>query len=81
MVKKLPASAGDTIQSLGEGNGNLFSVLAWETPQWSLAGHSPQGCKEADPTQRLKQGRRLLQLYIGFSVIEVVYTGHSVSLT
>ena len=38
MVKNLPANAGDmesipgSGKSLGEGNGNLSSILAWEIP-------------------------------------------------
>ena len=60
MVKNLPANAGDgrdTGSILGpedpleEGITTHTSILAWRIP-WtgSLAGYSPQGCRELDMT-------------------------------
>ena len=55
MVKNLPASAGDAgsvpelARSLGEGNGNHSSVLAWRIP-W-IEGHSPPGLEESDTSE------------------------------
>ena len=48
MVEKLPANAGDTVQSLGEGDGNGSSVLAWEIPQTEEPGGlRPTGLQRA----------------------------------
>ena len=44
-------------RSPGEGNGNPLQVLAWKTHEWrslaGLAGYSPWGRKESDPTKQL----------------------------
>ena len=64
MVTNLPASAGDTGdagwlpgsgKSPGEGNGNPLQYPCLENPQGqrSLAGYSPQSCKESDTTEQL----------------------------
>ena len=52
MVKNLPANAGDVgsipglERSLGGGNGNHSSILAWEIPGMErLEGYSPWGCR------------------------------------
>ena len=62
MVKNLPASAGDVRdpssgpgwgRSPGGGHGNPLQYSCLENPhgQRSLAGYSPQGCKESDTTE------------------------------
>ena len=62
MVKNLPINAGDVRdvgsvpglgRSPGEGLGNLLQYACLENPdgQRSLAGYSPQGCKELDMTE------------------------------
>ena len=58
VVKNLPADAGDAVQPLGQ---EIPWRRAWQTTpvfltgeshgQRSLAGYSPQGCKESDMTE------------------------------
>ena len=58
VVKNLPANAGDagsitgSERSLGEGNGNQTSILAWEIP-WTEEpeGLQSMGSQELDKTQ------------------------------
>ena len=61
MVKNTPASAGaardagsipGSGRSCGVGNGNRFSILAWEIP-WTEepGGLQSRGCKESDATE------------------------------
>ena len=58
-VKNLPANVGDAVQSLGREDPLQMemtthsSILAWKIPWRSLAGFSPQGCKELDRTEQL----------------------------
>ena len=60
-VKNIPANTGDSgsIPELGRfpgrGKGNPLQYSCLENPhgQRSLAGYSPQGCKESDTTERL----------------------------
>ena len=58
-VKNLPANQEmqeTWVQSLGqedpleEGMATHSSILAWRVP-WTMAGYSPQGCKESDLTK------------------------------
>ena len=60
VIKNPPANAGDagstprSGRSPGEGNGNLFSIVAWEIP-WTerrLAGYSQCSRKELDMTEQ-----------------------------
>ena len=61
VVKNPPANVGDARdlglipglgRSLGEGNDNSLQFLAWKShEQRSLAGYSPQGCKDLDTTK------------------------------
>ena len=61
MVKNQPAMWETWVRFLGwedpleEGMANHSSILAWRNPhgQRSLVGHSPQGHKESDRTERL----------------------------
>jgi len=50
-----PGSIPGSGRSPGEGNGNPLQYSFLENPyrQRSLAGYSPWGCKELDPTERL----------------------------
>ena len=60
MVKNLPARREAQVRSLGwedlleKGMATQSSILAWEIP-WTegLAGYSPRGQKESDPTEGL----------------------------
>ena len=80
MVKSPSASAGDTgdaglipgsERSPGVGNGNplQYSYLENLHGQRSLAGYSPQGCKESNTIERLSMharrpsGKSLLSLF------------------
>ena len=59
MVINPPANAGDLrpIGSLGwedpleEGMATHSRILAWRIPRQSLAGYSPQSCKELDMSE------------------------------
>ena len=64
MVKNLPANAGDAREAGSiRGSGRFPRVRKWQPRpvflpgefhgQRSLAGYSPQGCKESDTTERL----------------------------
>ena len=61
MVKNLPVSAGDTVQSLGLGDSlkedmaTHSSFLVWKIPWTEKAGrlHSPWGRKELDTAEQL----------------------------
>ena len=63
VVKNSPANTGDvgSISGLGRspggGNGNLlqYSCQGKSHGQRSLAGYSPQGCKESDMTEATEQ--------------------------
>ena len=70
MVKNLPAIADDVKgvgltlglgRSPGGGHGNPLQNSCLENPhvQRSLAGFSPQGCKELDTTERLSTAPNL----------------------
>ena len=50
-----PGSIPGSGRSPGEGNGNPLQYSVLENPhgQRSLAGYSPWGCEELDPTERL----------------------------
>ena len=49
-----PSSIPGSERSLGIGNGNPLTILAWKIPgQRSLAGYSPWALKESDRTERL----------------------------
>ena len=62
-VKNLPAMWETWVRALGqedpleEGMATHSSILAWRNPhgQRSLVGHSPQGHKESDMTEHMKQ--------------------------
>ena len=61
VVKNLPANAGDaglipgSGRSPGGGHGNPLQYSCLENPhgQRSLAGYSPQGCKEPETTEAI----------------------------
>ena len=69
VVKNLPAKAGvpvdvDSIPGLGRSSGGKngnplqYSCLEQSHGQRSLAGYSPWGCKESDPTEGTEHARQ-----------------------
>ena len=47
MVKNLPGNAGD----VRDAHGNLLQYSCLDNRQRSLAGYSPEDCKESDVTE------------------------------
>ena len=68
MIKNSPASAGDTVQSLGRGDpleeemATSSSILAWEIPRTEEPGGLQFiGCKELDMTEHARILRAIEQ--------------------
>ena len=69
MVKNPPANTGDLSsipgsgRSLGEGNGNSFSILSWKiSRQRSLVGYGPWGHRELDMADQLNSNNNIQYL-------------------